>query len=139
MSAASRFATAELIHSIKIISDNQKSPADKVTETKVKKLIEFNINSIVKIASQLELLSSQLESDITLSDDYDLILEQWHFTQYQRIELEQLLRRWQLLLPQLSPMSSINPSSRDANTALNSLLKTMDESGFSLYRDIPNV
>lgn len=133
-STVTRFATSELTHSIKIISDNREKPAGKMSEDGIRKLVESNITRIVNFAKDLEILSSIIVKEKILPDDLNLILEQWHFSQYQRNQLEQLLHRWHLLLPDLSPIASISPSCKNAKTVLKSLLHTMDESVFSLDR-----
>ena len=139
ISAACRFGSMELIHSIKIISDNQDNPAGKLNEDKVNKLIELNTEKVVSLASQLETLSNELISDIDFSDDFELFLEQWHFTQYQRVQLKKLLHRWHLLSPDASPLESINKSCNDACTALDFLLMKMNQAPFYLVNEKSNV
>jgi len=139
ISAACRFGSMELIHSIKIISDNQDKPAGKLNEDKVNKLIELNTEKVVSLASQLETLSNEVISDIDFSDDFELFLEQWHFTQYQQVQLKKLLHRWHLLSPDASPLESINKSCNDACTALDFLLMKMNQTPFYLVNEKSNV
>ncbi len=61
ISAASRVSAGELVHSIKIISDNQDNPAGKFKKSTVSNLIELNMEQIVTLSSQLETLAKQLQ------------------------------------------------------------------------------
>ena len=139
ISTACRFSLMELIHSIKIISDNQDNPAGKLDEGKVNKLIEFNTEKVVSLASHLEILSNELISNIDISDDFELFLERWHFTQYQQVQLKKLLHRWHLLSPDSPPLDSINKSCNDACTTLDFLLMKMNDAPFYLVSEKSNV
>lgn len=139
ISAACRFASMEFIHSVKIISDNQLNPAGKLSKETATSLIELNRDKIVTLASRLETLACELTSDIDISADFDLFLERWHFTQYQQTQLKQLLHRWHLLSPRLSPLTSINQICNDAGTVMAVLLKKMNDNDFYLNRDKPGV
>ncbi len=139
ISTACRFGLMELIHSIKIISDNQEHPAGKLTEGRVNKLIELNTEKVVSLASHLEILSNELISNIDISDDFELFLERWHFTQYQQVQLKKLLHRWHLLSPDSPALDSINKSCNDACTTLDFLLMKMNDAPFYLASEKSNV
>jgi len=95
--AASRFQSCELIHSLKIISDNQQHPAEQITEKKTTAIVNDNMVTIDSVINSLIALSSQLNKiEQTPAEVYDF-MAQWHFTTYQQNELRHLLRRWHAL------------------------------------------
>jgi hypothetical protein len=132
--SASRFATSELSHSIKVISDNQLSPTDRLSARMISKLIDAAKEPIVMFASQLETLSLELSSDFDISDDFQLFTTKWHFTQYQQNELKKLLHRHHLLAPTTSPIKSISSSCNKAKEVLDSLQTSLDNIPFYLAK-----
>lgn len=101
--AASRFQSSELIHALKIISDNRYYSSDNITETSATALIADNIGTIDKTISELQQLSAQLEKIEQLPAETITFIERWHFTTYQKNELNRLLRRWHALTPHSPP------------------------------------
>ncbi len=95
--AASRFQSCELIHSLKIISDNQTHSTDHITEKTVAALIADNLNTIDAIITALQPLAVQLESNKQPPAELYNFMERWRFTAYQQNELRLLLRRWHAL------------------------------------------
>jgi len=95
--AASRFNTTEFVHSLKIVSDNQTSPAGYLPEKEVSQLIATNLEIIEQTALQLNEPAQQWQSISQAAPDYDKFLAQWHFTVYQQNNLKQLLKRWKTL------------------------------------------
>ena len=125
---ASRFSTSELIHCLKIISDNQKQPASKVTEKLVLKLIENSIEIIDQLITQLLSLSNELKHQQAAPKELDNFLAQWHFSQYQKHQLSQLLQRWHALQPEQTPRPADYKSckkSKDVLTSIEYKLNTM--------------
>jgi len=95
--AASRFQSCELIHSLKVISDNRQRSSEQITEKTTTAIINDNMATIDSIMTSLLELSSQLNKiEQTPTEIYDF-MEQWHFTTYQQNELRLLLRRWHAL------------------------------------------
>jgi len=95
--AASRFNTTEFIHSLKIVSDNQASPAGYLPEKDVSQLISTNLEIIEQTALQLNEPAQQWQSISQAASEYDKFLAKWHFTVYQQNSLKQLLKRWNTL------------------------------------------
>ncbi len=67
---ACRFATAELVHSIKIISDNAEMPAGKITAGAVTELVHAVLVETAALASQLDVLASEPKSEIDAPDNF---------------------------------------------------------------------
>lgn len=94
---ASRFSTAELVHSYKVISDNTDYSTKNITEESVKQLIKTNLEEIDAIFQEINYLSASLQSIERLPQSYEKISERWHFSVYQKGELRRLLKRWELI------------------------------------------
>lgn len=97
---ATRYATSELVHCCKVVSDNHTRTVDQVTPGLATALMEENLAHIEALVEQLADLSNHLAD---ISADPPLLrdlLARWRFTAYERNQLRQLLRRWQLLSPQ---------------------------------------
>lgn len=94
-----RLGTAELVHCIKIISDNAEQPTSKINTDGVKKIIAAQMKIIEQIIDRLKPLSIELNTVISDSAYYSDFIKQWHFTQSERIQLSRLLHQWNLRLP----------------------------------------
>ncbi len=96
---ASRFSTAEVVQSLKIISDNRAQPASGIHEKQVLALIEQQLPMIDQLIQQLDALSIECQQQHARPAAFDGFIEQWHFSRYQQNQLQSLLRRWQALSP----------------------------------------
>ncbi|MBF89593.1 MAG: hypothetical protein CMG75_07985 [Candidatus Marinimicrobia bacterium] len=124
-SASEVFSTHELIHSLKIISDNN---LEKNFDGKsVKRMIEKQCENIQSVVNQLLQLSSRLQELEVPSHKLNEFLINWHFSVTQKYELEKILRRWSAVLPNKDPFKIVNNKriSKDVILALhNELEKT---------------
>jgi len=105
---ACRFASGELIHVIKIISDNQQQPAEKMSESFVAGLVKEQLTVIDQIAESLSSLANELDNSNDAPDYYEQIIEQWRFTHAQKSILKSCLNRWHVLCPGKNPMKEID-------------------------------
>lgn len=96
---ALRLGTAELIHCLKIVSDNKEQPADKINTDSVKKLIAKHTKTIAQLLESLKPLAEELSSIKTEPEHYQSLIEQYHFTQSERLQLVRLLRQWTVRFP----------------------------------------
>ncbi len=135
MYSTCRFTSTELTQCIKIVSDNQDSSLSNLSASMTTELIERSKDKIVKLASQLQVLRSELNSTLDTSDDFRLFSNQWHFTQYQQTLLKKLLRRWHLLQPESPAIHYIDTSCSKAKTVLTQLETKMDDISFYLTRN----
>ena len=122
---ASRFATTELIHSFKVISDNRLNPNPRFSKSFVSGLIEKNVITLEQFISRLQTLSGQLET--TDCQSIDAFLSQWHFTQYERHQLTAILHRWAAIAPKHNPFTEVQNLKRgkDVLDTLSARLDTM--------------
>ncbi len=101
---AIQFATSELIHSLKIISDNNHHPAAKPDKSFIEKLVAENIGLIDKIINTLGQLSLDLYETRKSPEYFNECTDRWHFTQYEKNSLSRLLIRWNALCPEQNPL-----------------------------------
>ncbi len=90
---ASRLATAELVHSAKIVSDNRDHPISNISAKRVEALVEASMRTINELIMQLNELQRHYQSVIQDPSHYQEFLQNWRFTQYQRKRLRRLLQR----------------------------------------------
>lgn len=98
-SAAARFASAELIQVVKVISDNAASPPERLSAGRVEELIEVRAETIEQIAEETAALARELAARRAPPPALGGFIERWRFTVTQRRRLEQLLRRLEILEP----------------------------------------
>lgn len=89
-STATRFSSAELVHSIKVISDNlaQQTGRDKAA---VSKLVHHHMLGLASFAQQLIALQQQRQARQISARDWSRVLACAHFTQTQQQQLRSTL------------------------------------------------
>lgn len=126
---AARFTTSELIQSLKVISDNQSSPADTVQAKQVSAWIGESLGILEKLISEMVALQRKIE---TIEPKfYRQAVTTWHFTVSEQLKLKNALLRWDVLMGGKPPeidMSAIQKG-RDV---LRWLDKRMEEVDFKL-------
>ena len=92
---ALRFSTSELIQCLKIISDSDSISRQQINPKQVSLLVNANIENIENTTNQL----SQMAQSILLSppSQFTEFLQRWHFTDHQKLRLEQYLSRWEVV------------------------------------------
>jgi nucleoside phosphorylase len=92
---AVKFSSTELIHCIKVISDNEQSPIQNIQPKKVLEWVENEINTIDTLLKQWLKLKSIIPT--IEKNEYNEIIHQYHFTVSSQIKLKALLIRWSVL------------------------------------------
>ncbi len=92
---AVRFSTGELIHCLKVISDNELSPADNIQPKQVAALIAAHVAAIETLLAEL----SRLATLITAPEPklFKQLIQRYHFTASEQGQLKNLLSRWTAL------------------------------------------
>lgn len=100
--SAGLFVTQEYLSVIKIVSDNNTETVNQVNKEKVIQLITAKLPFIdQKIKNCL----TQAEGkNNNINNYFDLLTQRWHFSAYQKNQLNELLRRWNVLLPDENPL-----------------------------------
>lgn len=92
---AVRFSTGELIHCLKVISDNELSPAENIQPKQVSQLIAAHVAAIETLLAEL----SRLTELITTPEpaQFEQLIKRYHFTSSEQGQLKNRLSRWELL------------------------------------------
>ena len=130
--AATQYGTLELIHSVKIISDNEKAPISKIDKNNVEQLIRNNISIINKILDELRLLSSEIESIKKQPKNYDNFLKKWHFSQTEKYQLLSLLVKLDLRFPD-NNFIEITENLKTGKLVLKKLQDKLNKTDFSIH------
>lgn len=110
--AATRFTTIELVHCLKIVSDNPSNPTHQVNKAKVTGWITEQIPLIEKIYHELNGLHPTHEVDLAP------YLERWHFTVTQRHSLRTLLEKWHAISGEYSAWDSTHEQMKESKEVL---------------------
>lgn len=112
--AANRFSTGELIHTLKVVSDNESHPAGQVTASTASELLATHLDAILQVLAQLSQLSASL--DTPEPHDFRALLGHYHFTANGQLQLKDKLARWELL--GLSPVFESLPELANGKAVL---------------------
>lgn len=96
---AIKFSSSELIHSLKVISDNSLSSIKAIHPKQVSEWIFNHLSQIEQLCEQCFLLQHSISS--TKLKEFQNIINKWHFSVTGQIKLKILLLRWQTLSPEL--------------------------------------
>lgn len=89
---ASRFTTLELIHALKIISDNQQQGVEQINAHQVKAWIEQHLETIDSFLMHLSTLAGIYHLPYLKENKLlNTLSKQFHITQYQRFQVKKLL------------------------------------------------
>ena len=129
---AIRLGTAELIHCLKIISDNAEQNTATVNADKVKKMITAQVQTIEQLIDCLKPLTAEIHSITAEPKHYQHFIEKWHFTKSESLQLSRLLRQWSLYLPDVDIMSLV-ADNKSGKTVLNTLRESINNSEFAIH------
>ena len=123
---ACRFATAELVHCIKIVSDNRTNPPESLDADRISALIERRSAEVESVVATLEALVAGVRALRTPPRGYDELLAARRFSVTQRGTLRFLL---ETLALRGVPWESLDlVGANTAKLILASLRATLDES-----------
>lgn len=98
--AARQFATAELVQSLKVVSDNAQHSIEKLNKTVIADLMHDAVESVLRFASDLDHQNDALSSE---DDDPQLnrmlasFESRWHLSATRRLQARRLLQRYSVL------------------------------------------
>ena len=98
---AVRFSTGELIHCLKVISDNELSPVENIQPKQVASLIAAHVATIETLLEEL----SRLAALVTVPEPrlFEELIQRYHFTASEQGQLKSRLSRWSALTQQQIP------------------------------------
>jgi len=97
--AACRFADAELVQCLKIMSDGPLSPVSDLDRTKITDLVHARMETVLQLAEILRSLCAESVYDSPGGALCEKILRQARFSETQKQQLKNRLRRLALLVP----------------------------------------
>ena len=99
---AVKFSSSELIHSMKIISDNENSPVHAMNSKQVTEWMQHCTRTLDEVIACLAPLAQTV---CTIPPDcLSEFLHKWHFTVAGKQKLQRLLMRWQVLSEGTKPV-----------------------------------
>ena len=93
---ATKFNSNELVHCLKIISDNSEVSLANISEETVVDWITNKINDIDNLIYQLLKIRDLLPKINT--DFYEQMIQLVHFSEASAVKLKQLMQRWQIVM-----------------------------------------
>jgi adenosylhomocysteine nucleosidase len=100
--AACRFSPLEIVHALKIVSDNAAANVDHLTAELAESLVEKHMDLVEDVVTKLLELQGQLAEAQSAPQQLEMFLNHWRFSATQARQLEGHLRRWQSLSRQES-------------------------------------
>lgn len=98
---ACRFASAEAVHCLKVVSDGPGAEPEKLTAAEVRRLVAGQLSTVEALVEQCGRLSRELRRLERDPPDLAECLGRWHFSVTERRELRRQLRRRQALAPEM--------------------------------------
>ncbi len=117
-----QFVPAELVHSIKIVSDNIKKPFKDITTKIIAEHVSSAIDSITILQ---DCMAPFFKSWVEIGSDPDFYSEaitRWKFSQTQKHELRRLLRQWRTVSSQKYPWTKTPATSHEVLIKLKTAL-----------------
>jgi len=130
MEASRRFSDAELVHAIKVVSDNSTQPLSNVCAKLASQLITNNIEPITNTIDTLQSLSNTIER--TDKKAVEAIQQQWHFTRTQKVQLERLIQRYDLLFDPITEIPEPLLRVKSSKEVINWFQNTVNNAEFTL-------
>ncbi len=129
-----RFATAELCHSLKIVSDNRHCEMARINAQYMESLIAAALPVLETLMDQLAPLAAEQTEE---PDDrtYLKMIADWRFSHTQQLRLKKLLQRWNILLAD-TPVAEIVSikKHRTAHEVLDALQTRLDQAPLRLHK-----
>jgi hypothetical protein len=94
---AVRYSTAELVQSLKVVSDNRERPWRGLKAALVEDLIRARLDEIDAVVEETARLAREISRGEVEPAEYSRLVGRWHFTVSEKRRLRELLRRWQVL------------------------------------------
>ena len=124
---ACRFASAELVHCLKIVSDNPDHPADHLDAAALGKLLAEHIDLVDRLQTLIAPLAQSLAPGQQAPPFYAAALQRWRFTTTQQHQLRRLLHQWRALAPEESPWDGAQAPLQSGGDALHFLRQRLGD------------
>ena len=123
------FSCNELTYVFKIVSDTLETPKTQITTSYIDSLIEQNKEPIVTIVGAIEKLVREEENRLKLPNNIQELLDNYHFTEANRIRFLKVYRKWHTIFPNRSVVNRKQPplSANDLISKLENELNSKTE------------
>ena len=118
-STASNFSIHELIHCLKVVSDNRNEK--KLDSRSVTEMITTHLDAVESVVHSLLRLSKNFRKRRAVPRELEHFLNRWKFTVTQSHQLEKMLRRWEVIFPETNPLEAASTGSKNSRDVLKSL------------------
>lgn len=132
--SATRFTSHELVHCLKIVSDNRESTASIVRAHDVLKELESMRPAIGAFVDQLLELSRQESVRLMPPREFQAFIQQWKFSVTQRHQLASLLRQWESMAIEQTAFSALSRSDLSGKAVLATLSQLLHQHAYHLPR-----
>jgi nucleoside phosphorylase len=105
--AAMRFSTSELVHCIKIISDNDSLGVDNISRSSVAPLVAQSLPLISEVIGKLSAMTADLDAEDRGEEEISFISSRFYFTVSQQAQLKTIMQNW-FALTDTSPLAVLN-------------------------------
>lgn len=112
MASASKLASAELVHVMKIVSDGLNAPVRGISGRMVENLMESRAETIDAVARTLIALAGDRAGRHAAPPGWNALRNRWRFTETQSHQLRRLLVRWSATYPGVEPEAAELGSAR---------------------------
>ena len=116
-----RASTAELVQSLKVISDHPGEPVANLDLQRIQGLIGDCIDEIHNLVEALQGLALIVDNKTPEPYSLEPFVERWHFSVTQRHRLRRVLERWAVLQNDENPLASVPPDSSSARHTIEAL------------------
>ncbi len=118
--AAVKHSSVELVHCVKIVSDNKELPAQKLDLKKVESILKSSESVFLDVVGQIQSLLAQCPQQFPYSDLYAELLSLTQFSVTQQAQLKRLLQRYHALnlYEELQRLGTKHESARSCISAL---------------------
>ncbi len=97
---ACRFATAELVQCVKVVSDGPATAPESLTAKRLEDLVGDAGERIAELADDLTRLAREARGLVEDPPELGEMVGRWHFTVTEERQLRRLLQRWHTLAPE---------------------------------------
>ena len=124
---ATRFTSNELVQCLKVVSDTHHHPIESITPAWIEQNIKHHLESIEQVLQSQKALLDELEVAHHIPNNFEAIAQKWRFSQQQKMQLQQLLRRWHLIWGDTASVESAISDCRSSRECLQTLRNTLHQ------------
>ena len=126
LKSASCHSSAELVQSVKVVSDNPDNPVSQFDKSTVHEMISSHLPSLVDLIDEMEALSHQILPSPEIELCFNKIFLCQSFTETQSHQLKKAIRQAIALGVPVNELESTSQDSKDSRSALRQINQLLD-------------